>query len=46
MEPREGAGDVQPMHVDSEDVDLHEIDNNELNASIAGTSLPAVVFVR
>ena len=44
MESREGAGDVQPMYVDLKDLDLHEMDSNELSASTAGTSLPAVVL--
>ena len=44
MESREGAGDVQPVHIDPKDLELHHIDNNELSASIAGTSLHVVVL--
>ena len=44
MESREGAGDVQPVHVDPKDVELHNTDISELSASTTDTSLPAVVL--
>ena len=41
MEPGGGIGVVKPMHVDPEDVGLHETDSSELSASTASnTTLP------
>ena len=44
MEPGGEAGDVQAVHVDPKDVELHDTDSSKLSASIAGTSLPAVIL--
>jgi hypothetical protein len=44
MEPGEASIGRRPEHVDPKDVDLHKTDNNELSASTAGTSLPAIVL--
>ena len=35
---------MQPVHIDPKDVELHDTNNSKLSASIAGTSLPAVVL--
>jgi len=44
MQPGGGSGVMKPIHVDPEDMGLHDTDISELSASTAPPTLPQVAL--